>query len=96
MKGSVNVEIPAKNVCDQLEGQIEKLRVAISEENRQSIAEHVAVIEAYCQLLKSPSNIEKTKTQLTYVQVNQKEYAVPTQGVTTTEQDVKGRNLLDF
>ncbi|WP_227936973.1 DUF5327 family protein [Alkalihalobacillus deserti] len=89
------MEISAKTICEQLEGQIETLKVAISQEDRQSIAERVAVIEAYCQLLKSPSN-KVAKPGQTFTPVSQKEYSVPEETVSSVEQDVKGRNLLDF
>jgi hypothetical protein len=90
------MEIPAKTICDQLEGQIEKLRAAISNEDRQLVAERVAVIEAYCQLLKSPLNKDMPKPKSAFTHVIQKDYALPTETVSSAEQDVKGRNLLDF
>ncbi|MFC0561148.1 DUF5327 family protein [Halalkalibacter alkalisediminis] len=91
------MDIPAKAICDQLEGQMEKLKIAISQEDRQSVAERVAVIEAYCQLLKSPSNNEGAKpTQETFTPVAKRDYQVQTETVQSVEQDVRGRNLLDF
>lgn len=92
------MEIQAKTICDQLEGQIEKLRVAISQDDRQSVAERVAVIEAYCQLLKTSSTKEgeKERPQPTFTPVAKQPYPMPTETVSNVEQEVKGRNLLDF
>ena len=91
------MEIPAKTICDQLEEQMERLRVAISQEDRQSVAERIAVIEAYCQLLKSPANKEGARPQQTLSPVTPMAYQVPSsETVRSVEQEVKGRNILDF
>jgi hypothetical protein len=84
------MDIPAKKICDQLEQQIAKLRSAVSNKDKQSVSESVAVIEAYCQLLKSPSTKDVTP------QVTQKDYSMSTQAVSSVEQEVEGRNLLEF
>ncbi|GAE33574.1 DUF5327 family protein [Halalkalibacter akibai] len=90
------MEIPAKKICDQLELQVKKLQNAVQGQDQQSMIESVAAIEAYCQLLKSPT-VASRPSMPTYTEVTQKEYSMPTtQTITSAEPEVKGRNILEF
>ncbi|ARK32818.1 DUF5327 family protein [Halalkalibacter krulwichiae] len=95
------MDIPAQKICEQLDVQLAKLKDAVSNQDKQTISESVAVIEAYCQLLKGSQSTaitqqQQASRQQTYSQPQQLPYSEPQQPVTNVEQEVKGRNLLEF
>ncbi|GAE26834.1 hypothetical protein JCM9140_2938 [Halalkalibacter wakoensis JCM 9140] len=97
------MNIPAKQICDQIDSQTEKLRKAIASGDATAVRECAAVIEAYSQLLKGTGTGQVKAQPVPQPQPMQHHYTQEPQQTLAKpliqsggEISEKDRNILDF
>lgn len=88
------MNVPAKQIAEQMQKQAQRLNEAIAQSNQQSVRECVAVIEAYCQLLKGESQHVKNVQHTVHSLPTSSSPISPT--VPLDEEKNESGNLLDF